>query len=104
MDYGCRPTQNLGLHQELVAERRGDAMLVEKFRRQVLRIKHIQRMHEAVEEHYGADYAFAQRRAGLLQIVAQIIAVLGVVAALVTWFVNEYDSTVTYLRRLDSAC
>lgn len=36
--------------QELVAERRGDAMLVEKFRRQVLRIKHIQRMHEAVEE------------------------------------------------------
>ena len=51
----------------------------------------VQELHEAVEQHYGADYAFAQRRAGLLQILAQVFAVLGVVAALVTWFVNEYD-------------
>jgi hypothetical protein len=51
----------------------------------------VQKLHEAAEEHFGSDYAFAKRRAELYRTVLLVLIVLSLLVYIVTWVVEELE-------------
>jgi hypothetical protein len=51
----------------------------------------VQELYEAAEQHYGEDYAFAKRRAGLYRTVLSVLTVIALLAWLLTWFISQFD-------------
>jgi hypothetical protein len=52
----------------------------------------VQKLHEAAEEHFGSEYAFATRRAELYRTVLSVLIVLSLLAYIVTWLVEQYET------------